>query len=164
MSGTSGSVSAPAAPDLEFEILCDDDGAGTLTSFLRRYTVDTAGTVVPVDTELDGTTPYVVAGTVVRCDLESPAVPNPQIDSTAQRQTGAGAVTIPAGARSVTWMVFAGAPTVAIGGGAAVPFPQGSSATWSVDRGGETGEALADEFVFTGAAGTDFAVLTTREI
>ncbi|WP_219505341.1 hypothetical protein [Nonomuraea ceibae] len=42
-------------PDREFEILCDNDSGGTVTAFLRRYTVDTSGTVVPVDTGLDGT-------------------------------------------------------------------------------------------------------------
>lgn len=162
MSGTAGSVST-SAPDREFELLCDDQGAGAITTFLRRYTVDTAGTTVPVDTELDGTTPYTVAGTVVRCDAEPAAAPNPQIGSTLQRQTGAGAVTIPAGARSVTLVVYAGAPTVAVGAAAAVPVTAGTSLTWSVDRGGDAGEALADAFTFTGAAGTDFLVTTTRE-
>ncbi|KAA9379614.1 hypothetical protein F5972_08130 [Microbispora cellulosiformans] len=156
MSGTSGSVST-AAPDREFEILCDDNGA-----FLRRYTVDSTGTTAPVDTLLDGTTAYTVAGAVTRCQEQ--AAPNPQVASTAQRQTGAGTVNVAAGARSVTFMVFAGAPTVSIAGGAAVPFPAGSTATWSVDRGGDAGEGLADAFAFTGVAGSDFAVLTTREV
>lgn len=156
MAGTSGSVAA-ATPDDEYEILCDDVG-----SFLRRYSTE-GGATVATDTELDGTTPYTPTGTVVRCDAATTPAANPQIDSTAQRQTGAGTVTIAAGARSVTFLVFAGAPTVAIGGGAAVTFPAGSTATWSVDRGGQAGEALADEFVFTGIAGSDFAVLSTRE-
>jgi hypothetical protein len=157
MSGTSGSV-AVATPDDEYEVLCDDAG-----SFLRRYTAQ-GGVTVVTDTELDGSTAYTPTGTVVRCDAETAPAANPQIGSTAQRQTGAGSVAIPAGARSVTWLVFAGSPTVAIGGGAAVTFPAGSSATWSVDRGGEAGETLQDAFVFTGAAGTDFVVLSTREV
>lgn len=150
MAGTSGSVSG-SAPDAEYEILCDDAGA-----FLRRYTT-LDGALVAVDTTLDGTTAYAPTGTVVRCG--SP--PGPALESTAHRQTGPGAVTVPAGARSVTVLVYAGAPTVAIGGGAPVPFPSGSSGTWGVDQGGER---LRDEFVITGAAGSDVAVLTTREV
>jgi len=87
----------------------------------------------------------------------------PGIASTAQRQTGAGAVTIAAGARSVTLMVYAGAPTVAIGTGPAVAFPAGTTATWAVDHGQNDGEQLQDAFTFTGAAADDFAVLSTRE-
>ncbi|MFF5655201.1 hypothetical protein [[Kitasatospora] papulosa] len=153
MSGTNGSV---ARPDSEYDVLCDDVG-----TFLRRYTAEGGATAV-TDTGLDGTTPYVPTGDVRRC--EETAAASPAIDSTAQRQTGAGAVTVPAGARSVTVLVYAGAPTVAIGGGAPVPFPTGAAASWSVDRGGPAGEQLADAFVATGAAGDDFAVLTTREI
>lgn len=162
MSGTNGSV-AIASSDAEFVVLCDDDGAGTLTPFLRRYTVED-GLTVATDTELDGTTAYTPAGTVVRCDADEPPVVAPQLDSTVQGQTGAGTVTIPAGARSVTVNVYSGAPTVAIGGGTAVALPAGTSLSWSIDRGGDTGENLADEFVFTGAAGTAFIVATTRKI
>jgi hypothetical protein len=157
MSGTSGSV-AVAAPDDEYEILCDDVGA-----FLRRYSTEDGATVV-TDTELDGTTDYTPTGTVVRCGAETAPAANPQIDSTVQRQTGAGNVTIPAGARSVTVVVYAGAPTVAIGGGAAVSLAAGTSLTWGVDRGGAAGEQLQDAFVFTGAAGADFLVTSTREV
>lgn len=155
MSGTSGSVST-ARPDVEFQVLCDDG-----TPFLRHYQSDGAGGVVATDYELDGTTPYIPAGTVGVC-AEQPAA-NPEIASTVQRQTGAGTVTIPAGARSVTVVVYAGAPTVQIGGGAAVALPAGTSLTWGVDRGGDAGEQLADEFVFTGAASDDFLVTSTRE-
>ncbi|MGY3199711.1 hypothetical protein [Streptomyces sp. TE5632] len=157
MSGTSGSVAA-ATPDDEYEILCDDVG-----SFLRRYSTEGGATVV-TDTELDGTTAYVPTGTVVRCDAEQAPAANPVIDSTIQRQTGAGTVTIAAGARSVTLVVYAGSPTVAIGGGAAVTLAPGTSLTWSVDRGGDAGETLQDEFVFTGVAGSDFLVSSTREV
>lgn len=155
MSGTNGSV-AIARPDNEYDVLCDDVG-----QFLRRYTTED-GAPVTTDTELDGVTAYVPAGVVHRC--EETATANPVIDSTVQRQTGAGAVTIAAGARSVTVNVYAGAPTVAIGGGTAVALPAGTSLTWSVDRGGDTGETLQDAFVFTGAAGHDFVVTSTREI
>ncbi|MFF5968272.1 hypothetical protein ACFY64_32020 [Streptomyces collinus] len=157
MSGTSGSVAA-ATPDDEYEILCDSVG-----SFLRRYSTEDGATVV-TDTALDGTTPYTPTGTVVRCDAATAPAANPQIDSTIQRQTAAGNVTIPAGARSVTLVVYAGSPTVAIGGGAAVSVAAGTSLTWSVDRGGDAGEQLQDAFVFTWVAGSDFLVTSTREI
>ncbi|MGY5034366.1 hypothetical protein ACWC9U_26615 [Streptomyces sp. 900116325] len=155
MSGTNGSV-AIARPDNEYEQLCDDNGP-----FLRRYTTED-GVPVTTDTRLDGTTAYVPTGTVRRC--EDIATANPAIDSTIQRQTGAGNVTIAAGARSVTVNVYAGAPTVAIGGGTAVALPAGTSLSWAVDRGGDAGETLQDAFVFTGAVGHDFIVSSTREV
>ncbi|MER7742305.1 hypothetical protein ABTX34_28990 [Streptomyces sp. NPDC096538] len=156
MAGTGGSV-AGKATDVEYELLCDDAGA-----FLRRYVLDDTGTLVPEDSDLDGGT-YAPVGTVRRC--EAPAAPaNPVVDATLQRQTGAGNVTIPAGARSITLVVLAGTAAVAIGGGAAVTVPAGTSLTWGVDRGGDTGETLQDEFVFTGIAGSDLLVTSTREV
>lgn len=157
MSGTSGSVAA-ATPDDEYEILCDDAG-----SFLRRYSTEAGATVV-TDLELDGSTPYVPTGTVVRCDAGQAPAANPQIDATLQRQTGAGTVTIAAGARSVTVVVYTGSPTIAIGGGAAVTVEAGTSLTWGVNRGGDAGETLQDEFVFTGVTGSDFLVSSSREV
>lgn len=156
MSGTNGSVAAAAGTDAEYEILCDSNGA-----FIRRYSLGPSGALTTTDTTLDGVTAYVPVGTVTRCG-NAPA--NPQIDSTIQRQTGAGTVTIAAGARSVTLNVYTGSPTVALSGAAAVTVPAGSSLTWSVDRGGKAGETLQDSFVFTGVAGTDFIVLSTREL
>ncbi|MFD5788573.1 hypothetical protein ACFWH1_18365 [Streptomyces sp. NPDC127037] len=156
MSGTSGSVAA-ATPDDEYEVLCDDVG-----SFLRRYSTEDGATVA-TDTELDGTTPYTVTGDVVRCDAATAPAANPQIDSSLQRQTGAGTLTVAAGARSVTLVVYAGSPTVAIGGGPPVPVTAGTALTWGVDRGGPAGERLQDEFVFAGVAGSDLLVSWTRE-
>ncbi|MFC8332727.1 hypothetical protein [Streptomyces olivaceus] len=152
MSGTSGSVAAATADD-EYEILCDDAG-----SFLRRYSTE-GGATVATDTELNGTTPYLPTGEVVRCGVSA----NPEITSTVQRQTDAGTVTIAAGARSVTVLVYAGEPTVAIGSGTAVALLPGSSLSWGVNRGGNLGEALQDEFVVTAAAGDDLIVTSTRE-
>jgi len=154
MSGTSGSV-ADATAEREYEVLCDDAGA-----FLRRYTTQD-GVTAFTDTTLDGTTAYTPSGTVRQCQEEPPV--SPPIGSTLQRQTGAGQVVIPAGARSVTLLVYAGSPTVTIGGGAAVTVAAGTSLTWSVDQGGEGGEQLRDAFTFTGTAGTDFLVTSTRE-
>lgn len=154
MSGTSGSVAA-ASTDAEYEILCD-----TVGPFLRHYTTTGSGAAATIDTLLDGTTAYVVVGAVTRCG----AATNPKLGSTAQRQTGAGTVTIAAGARSVTVIVYAGSPTLAITGGTTVPLPAGTSLSWGVDQGGKTGEALQDSFVFVGLAGADFLVSTTREL
>ncbi|MER5904309.1 hypothetical protein ABT150_30115 [Streptomyces mirabilis] len=156
MSGSSGSVSAAAPNDAEYEILCDNNGA-----FIRRYTLTAGGALSTTDTTLDGVTPYVPVGTVARCGVTAA---NPLIDSTVQRQTGVGTVTIAAGARSVTLIVYAGAPTVALSGGTAVPIATGSSLTWSVDQGGKAGESLQDSFVVTDIAGNDFVVLSTREL
>ncbi|MFE9319240.1 hypothetical protein ACFYNV_29775 [Streptomyces albidoflavus] len=147
---------AVARPDNEYELLCDD-----VQQFLRRYTTED-GVPVTTDTELDGTTVYVPTGVVHRCEETSSV--NPGVSSTIQRQTGAGAVTIAAGARSVTVIVYAGAPAVSVGGGAAVALPAGTSLSWSVDHGGDNGETLQDEFAFTGAAGHDFIVTSTREV
>ncbi|MGA5202803.1 hypothetical protein [Streptomyces variegatus] len=155
MAGTSGSVAGRA--DVEYEILCDDVGA-----FLRRYVLDDSGALVPVDTDLDGGT-YAPVGTVRRCEAPA-APPNPVIDGTLQRQTGAGTITVPAGARSVTLVVVTGTASVAIGGGAPVTVPQGTSLTWGVDRGGDTGESLQDAYAFTGVAGSDLLITSTREI
>lgn len=161
MSGTTGSVSA-AGPDHEAEVLCDAGPDGTSTPFLRRYTVTATGAVTTVDTALDGTTPYTPVGEVGTC-APTPAA-NPQITPSVQRQTGAGTVTIPAGARSVTVLVYADTTTASIGGGAAVTLPAGTSLTWAVDQGGAGSERLADAFVFTGSgAGADFIVASTRE-
>ncbi|MGX1301335.1 hypothetical protein RKD35_002823 [Streptomyces albogriseolus] len=155
MAGTGGSVAG--RPDAEYDVLCDDNGA-----FLRRWALDDTGALVPEDATLDGAD-YTAVGTVRRC--EQPAAPaNPQLDGTLQRQTGAGTVTIPAGARSVTLVVLAGTAAVAIGGGAPVTVPVGTSLTWGVDRGGDTGETLQDAYAFTGVAGSDFLVSSTREV
>ncbi|WP_328427913.1 hypothetical protein [Streptomyces sp. NBC_00443] len=155
MAGTSGSVAG--RPDVEYEVLCDDNGA-----FLRRYVLDDAGALVPVDATLDGAD-YNAVGTVVRC--EAPATPaNPVLDGTLQRQTGAGTVTVPAGARSVTLVVVTGTAAVAIGGGSPVTVPAGTSLSWGVDRGGDAGESLQDAYAFTGVAGSDLLITSTREI
>ncbi len=161
MAGTNGSVSA-STPDVEYEILCDDQGSGTVVPFLRRYVLDDAGTLVPVDTDLDGGA-YTVTGTVVRCEPPA-APPNPVLDGTIERLPGAGTITIAAGARSVTLVVYTGNPTVAIGGGSSVAVAPGTSLTWGVDRGGDAGETLQDDYVFTGVAGSDFLVTSTREV
>ncbi len=58
--------------DQEFVILCDKDTTtGTAVKFLRRYAVDSTGTVVTFDTNLDGVTAYTPVGTVDLCTPSS---------------------------------------------------------------------------------------------
>lgn len=59
----------PCTTQDEPQVLCDDDGAGTFTPFLRRYVIDHLGAVTIVDTLLDGTSVYVPSGTVTECSL-----------------------------------------------------------------------------------------------
>lgn len=64
---------APCGADASSETLlalCDSN-AGVITPFLRRYTIDAAGTVTAVDTTLDGVTPYAVMGIVDLCAGDS---------------------------------------------------------------------------------------------
>ncbi|MFF4146876.1 hypothetical protein ACFY0A_37375 [Streptomyces sp. NPDC001698] len=53
-------------PETETVQLCDDDGARTLTPFLRRYTW-LNGAATFEDFALDGITPHIVSGTVTTC-------------------------------------------------------------------------------------------------
>lgn len=165
--GGAGGGSGPGGQDecgsVTLLRLCDQT-ADDCVPFLRHLVHDCDGQVTAsTDTELDGTTPYTPTGTVVRCGSEQTLQPAPQIASTVQRQTDAGTVTIAAGARSVTVVVYAGTPTVSLGGDTPVPLPAGTSLTWSVDRGGPASERLVDEFTFTAAAGDDLLVTSTRE-
>lgn len=144
----------PTVADREFWVLCD-----TVGSFLRRYSVTSAGVVTILDTTLDGTTAYVPVGAIGVCKIDT----NPVINSTLVRQTGAGVQTIAVGARSITVTVLAGNPTVSIGGGPAVTLVPGLSMTWDIDYGGKNGETLAQAFTFTGNATSDFYVHTIRE-
>lgn len=57
----------PQGDDHEYQVLCDDTGAGAPARFLRRYTVDWRGNTVAHDTTLDGVTAYTVLGTVKAC-------------------------------------------------------------------------------------------------
>ncbi|MFB9476808.1 hypothetical protein [Nonomuraea salmonea] len=144
-------------------ILCDVQEDGTVTRFIRAFRADGKFTDFGIDGEA-----YTPSGTVGVCaggggggegdggDAGTPAEVTPAV----QRQTDAGTVTVAEGARSVTLMVLAGAPTVAVGGGDAVAFPAGSSASWGVDAGGER---LKGEFVITAAAGDDVIVISTRQ-
>jgi len=65
---------ALAAPDVEWEKLCDVDAAGVVTEFFRRSitSFDAAGaaTTTTADFELDKVTAYVPAGTVGSCNAD----------------------------------------------------------------------------------------------
>lgn len=58
--------------DAEFAVLCDLGAANT--AFIRRYDVDDTGVVSVTDTNLDGTTPYVVVGPVGICPVSGSVV------------------------------------------------------------------------------------------
>jgi hypothetical protein len=153
---TLGSCSVAVNDD--WEILCD-----TLTSFLRRYTRNTTGTVTTItDTTLDGTTVYVPVGLVSVCRNTEV---NPTILGSINRVTGSNILIIPAGARSVTVTVLAATaanPYMHINGAPLVVLPAGITLSWGVERGGPVGEALTGAYSFQGDIGTDFIVTTTR--
>lgn len=65
MDGSTSYAASGSHPlDAEYLILCDDDGAGGFTQFLRHVSSD--GTLLR-DTQLDTVTPYVVTGTPTVC-------------------------------------------------------------------------------------------------
>lgn len=106
-----------------------------------------------------GTT-YVVQGTLQPCATGSGGGGTPAaVNANVQRQTGAGNIVIATGARSVTVTVLTGDVTIDLGAGVTT-LPAGNAFTWSVDAAGET---LSDAFTFTGVAGSDFIVQSTRE-
>ncbi|MFD5570471.1 hypothetical protein [Streptomyces cadmiisoli] len=63
-----GGGTVTTGTDVEVLALCDTDGSGAVTVFLRQIAYAAAGTVDTVtDTALDGTTPYTPTGTVGTC-------------------------------------------------------------------------------------------------
>ncbi|MGW2074264.1 hypothetical protein ACWCPK_38510 [Streptomyces sp. NPDC001953] len=65
--GGASTVTVQMPADNEVAVLCDLAAAGTVTPFLRRYSVANDGTVTTTDTALDGTTAYAPTGTVTTC-------------------------------------------------------------------------------------------------
>ena len=67
-----------AAPDVEWERLCDVSAAGVVTEFFRRSitSFDAAGvpSVAVADFALDKVTAYAPAGTVTQCNLDCDVV------------------------------------------------------------------------------------------
>ncbi|MFJ8852363.1 hypothetical protein [Streptomyces sp. NPDC102437] len=134
MAGTVGSVSTP---DLDAFVLCDDDGAGTVTPFLRRYTPGVAPGYV--DTALDGTTPYTVTGTVGTC-APNPT-PDAEVSTALHRYTAAATPDLKAlypGLQSATVTVLAGTVAVTTTGAADQPVPAGVALTWSTNDGDDS--------------------------
>ncbi|MFF0092682.1 hypothetical protein ACFYSF_22350 [Streptomyces canus] len=97
VSGSGGSVTP--GTDVEVVALCDTDGVGAVTAFLRHIAYDSAGVVASVtDTALDGVTPYAPTGTVgvctaaaedcrdtnalLLCDLPTDGAPAPTLTDT----------------------------------------------------------------------------------
>lgn len=71
MAQTNGSIDIrDGGSDVELLQLCDNNGAGVVNPFLRKITIAADGSSTVVDTLLDGVTPYVVVGTVGKCDKE----------------------------------------------------------------------------------------------
>lgn len=155
--------------DSEPVILCDNNGP-----FLRtfHYTDGVVTSAVDTDFQLG---PYVPVGPIVKCpetvsitgeveiknDTGNPVPVTTAAQtaaSTIQRQTGAGAIAIPAGAKSVTFISLAGAPTIQVGAGTPVAVPAGATLTWSVD---DRNQTLTDTFTGTGIGGDDFIIITT---
>lgn len=81
-----------------------------------------------------------------------PACSSATVDPHVQRQTGAGAIAIAAGARSVSITVLAGTTSAVINGDAAVVLPAGMNLSWGVD---DCSQTLADSFTFTNSGGGD---------
>ncbi|MFC8723764.1 hypothetical protein [Streptomyces bacillaris] len=142
MSGTAGSISITGS-DAEFALLCDDDGAGSVTPFLRRYSTSAAGTVTTTDTELDGSTAYTVAGTVTVC---AAAADPAELTVHGSQDTD---WSLTAGVVSVTLVVYTGTVTATTADGA-LTVPAGATLTWSADE--STGATLTGTLEIDGTA------------
>lgn len=117
------------------------------------------GTLSYIDTETGGA--FNPANDIVPCATLTTQATN-QIDSTVQRQTNAGSIVIAAGARAVSLAVLSTATagvTINLGQGVTT-IPPGVSLSWGVD---DREEQLLDSFTFTGVAGSDFIVTSTRQ-
>ncbi|MET9462431.1 hypothetical protein ABZY05_46790 [Streptomyces canus] len=69
--GTVGDCQPDPQPERDLAVLCDTAADGTVTTFVRDYQRDAAGTVTGhADYALDGTTPYAPTGTVGTCQAE----------------------------------------------------------------------------------------------
>lgn len=145
MAGTVGSVSV-ASPDAEFVVLCDDDGAGNVTAFVRRFITSPTGSVSTTDTELDGVTPYAPAGTVGLCTAP---VPDPVDIETHGAQDTDWTLAAHPGAQSVTLVVYQGTVTVTTPEGS-LTVPAGTTLTWGVD--GEADGQLSGTLAIDGTA------------
>lgn len=159
-----GSGTGDLTPRLDAEqtLLCDVGPGGELLGLaLVVYLYNNETGVAPVPSLVDPETgaPYVVLGTLQPCATGSGGGGTTEVlDSTVQRQVGAGNIVIAAGARSVTVTILTGDVTVDLGQGVTT-LPAGNAFSWSADS---AGGSLSDAFTFTGVAGSDFIVQSTR--
>ncbi|MFH8577123.1 hypothetical protein [Streptomyces zaomyceticus] len=143
--------------------LCDTAAAGTVTSFLRHWTVNNSTGLLTAlqDTTLDGTTAYVPTGTVTVCGQQ----PDAPLLTGVRRLTGTTTIqnlkTEFPGLQSVSLSVLAGAVNVAMSNGSGHPIPAGASVTWSVADTDDSSLAAAS-FAGASAASDYFLVWTYK--
>ncbi|WP_457455663.1 hypothetical protein [Streptomyces sp. TE5632] len=131
--------------------LCDVAAAGTVTPFLRHWTVNNAtGLLTPLqDTTLNGTSVYAPTGTVTVCGQQ----PDQPLLTGVRRVTGTTTLqnlkTEFPGLQSVSLTVITGTVNVAMSSGASQPVPAGASLTWSV---ADTDDSSLAAAMFAGTA------------
>lgn len=157
--------------DVEFVPLCDD-GTSPVTPFLRQYSVAIpSGVVTTTDTELDGTTPYVLVGSAVVCGLAVEVLRSGSVNI-----FGAGSWTlgVDSGGGRVTSVTFACLRAGSVGpppaagsvtttddfGNTETLFP-GQTKTWEVDA---TEDALTGTLVVTTTAVADIVTVVWTEV
>lgn len=124
--------------DLEPKVLCDVSATGVVTQFLRQYMRDSAGVLTVKDTALDGTTAYVVAGTIKICDPQTTTVESRMFDVVAST-TKTFASLIPAGRVmiSASVSIIAGTATITDANGTAITLlPTGFSTNFAAEVNG----------------------------
>ncbi|WP_411092318.1 hypothetical protein [Streptomyces sp. 049-1] len=152
-------------PELDHIVqpLCDNSAAGTVTSFLRHWSVDNATGLLTAlaDTTLDGLTAYTPTGTVRVCGEPADA----PVLTGVRRVTGSTTVqalkTEFPGLQSVSLSVLAGAVNVAGSSGTSQPLPAGASMTWSVADTDDSSLAAAS-FAGVSAAADYYLVWTYK--
>lgn len=165
MSGTEGGISFPpggaGVTDDTFApvVLCDVAASGASTPFIRRLVFDPdTATVTKTDTALDGTTPYVVAGTVSTC-TGSDTLVSTGVQALAASSTLDVKAAFP-GVQSVSVIVRTGTCNATMTTGAAVPLNAGESVSWSVADSDDS--SLAAASFTTAAASTALIVFTYK--
>lgn len=134
----------------------------TFTTVATPGSDQTVGTAAMVRDCQTGAVSYIDLATNTALDLSTVTIVDCETGvttaatSTVARQQGAGVQNVAVGAKALSVVVVSGTMTVTIGATAPVTLPAGASLSWADDSG------LADAFVLTGVAGSDFLVTTTR--
>ncbi|MFD5570472.1 hypothetical protein [Streptomyces cadmiisoli] len=136
-------------------LLCDSG-----VPFLRhiRYAGD-GSPVSVVDTELDGTTPYTVTGTVGGCAAAS--TPDAVVSTGLRRLAASASLDVKAtwpGLQSASVTVLSGTAQVTPTGGPAVAVPAGVTLTWSV---ADTDDSSLDALAVAAAVASDVLINAT---